>query len=115
MEVLQHLADVEIVLGFRYRKALAEPGQPVPAIDQDAWVKELDYNSRNLSETLDDFATLRKINLRLLGGLTEERLQCYSIHEQRGRETLEHMVRLYAAHDCYHLYQIDRIKTAIGA
>jgi len=25
------------------------------------------------------------------------------------------MVRLYAAHDCYHLHQIKRIKKAIGA
>ena len=115
LEVVQHMADVEIVLGLRYRKVLAEPGHPLPAIDQDAWVKELAYNTRNLGEALDDFAALRKINLRLLRGLMVEQWQRYGMHEQRGRETLEHMVRLYAAHDCYHLYQIDRIKAAIGA
>ena len=115
LEVVQHLADAEIMLGLRYRKVLAEPGQAYPAIDQDAWVKELAYNTRNLGEALDDFAALRKINLRLLRGLTDEQWQRYGMHEQRGRETLEHMVRLYAAHDCYHLYQIDRIKSAIGA
>ena len=114
LQVVQHLADAEIMLGLRYRKVLAEPGQPYPAIDQDAWVKELGYNERNLDDALDDFAALRKINLRLLRDLTDEQWQRHGIHEQRGKETLKDMVRLYAAHDCYHLYQIDRIKTAIG-
>ena len=114
LEVLWHLADVEIVLGLRYRKALAEPGQPYPAIDQDAWVKALGYESRDAAGAIDDFEAVRGTNLRLLRSLDGEQWQRFGLHEERGKETLEHMVRLYAAHDLYHLFQIDRIMKAIG-
>jgi len=113
--VLQHLADVEIVLGLRYRRVLAQPGKSVPAIDQDALAAVMDYNNADAAAALDDFEAVRRANLRLLRKLTPAQLQLHGIHEERGRETLAHMVRLYAAHDCYHLYQIDRIKKAIGA
>ncbi len=113
--VVKHLADVEVVLGFRYRKVLGEPGTRLPAIDQDAWAERLGYMTADVPTALDDFETLRGVNLRLLNAMKPEQWDLFGIHEQRGNETLRHMVRLYAAHDCYHLYQIDRIKKAIGA
>ena len=115
LEVMWHLADVEIVLGFRYRMVAAQPGSAVSAIDQDTWAKQLDYNGRGLSDALEDFARVRAVNLRFLKGLPKERFEQFAMHEERGKETLQDMVRFYAAHDSYHLYQIDRIKTAIGA
>jgi len=113
--VVKHLADVEIVLGFRYRKVLGEPGTSIPAIDQDAWAERLGYMNANVADALDDFEAVRRANLRLLKSVTDDQWNLFGIHEQRGNETLAHMVRLYAAHDCYHLYQIKRIKKAIGA
>lgn len=112
--VVQHLADAELVLGFRYRTVLAQPGRPVPAFDQDAWADALDYTAINISTALDDFENVRRANLRVLRAVKPEQWEQFAIHEQRGKETLAHMVRLYAAHDCYHLYQIERIKKAIG-
>ncbi len=113
--VVQHLVDVEITLGLRYRRVLSQPGKSIPAIDQDALAAVLDYNHSDVPAGLDDFEAIRRANLRLLRKLTPAQLQLHGIHEERGRETLAHMVRLYAAHDCYHLYQIDRVKKAIGA
>jgi uncharacterized damage-inducible protein DinB len=113
--VVQHLADVEIVLGLRYRRVLAQPGQSVPAIDQDALAAVTDYNNADIAAALDDYEAVRRANVRLLRTLTPAQLELAGIHEERGRETLGHMIRLYAAHDCYHVYQIERIKKAIGA
>ncbi len=113
--VVQHLADVEIVLGFRFRKVLGEPGTPIPAIDQDLWADRLNYLTTDVPGALDDYDALRRVNLRLLRTVTPEQWNLFGIHEQRGKETIEYMVRLYAAHDRYHLYQIDRIRKAIGA
>ena len=113
--VVQHLADVEIVLGFRYRKVLGQPGTRVPAIDQDAWADRLGYMTADVPAALDDFEALRRVNLRLLRSVQPNQWELFGIHEERGNETLRHMVRLYAAHDCYHLYQIDRIIKSIGA
>jgi hypothetical protein len=35
------------------------------------------------------------------------------VHAERGDESVEHMVKLYAGHDLLHLRQIERIRTAI--
>ena len=41
------------------------------------------------------------------GGTTP--LECYGVHEVRGRQTVEEFVRLEAAHDLNHLRQINRV------
>lgn len=113
IDVMKHLADVEIVLGFRYRKVLGEDTPEISAIDQDAWVTNLRYREAKLADTLDDFAAVRNVNLRLLRSLDTEQLERSGMHSQRGKETMETMIRLYAAHDLYHLYQIKRIRQAV--
>lgn len=113
--VVQHLADAELVLGFRYRSVIAQPGRAVPAFDQDAWADALAYAAVNIATALDDFEAIRRTNLRVLRAVKPAQWEQFAMHEQRGKETLQHMVRLYAAHDCYHLFQIERIKKAIGA
>jgi hypothetical protein len=53
---------------------------------------------------------LRESNLRLLQSVPRARwVECYGVHEVRGRQTVEEFVRLEAAHDLNHLRQIDRI------
>lgn len=111
-EVVAHLADVEFPLGFRYRMVVAQSGCSVPAMDQDSWVTGLDSNARDVGEAIDAFARVRAVNLRFLQRLPEDAWERFAIHDERGKETLRHMVRLYAAHDRYHLYQIDRIKNS---
>ena len=115
LQVVQHLGHTEVALGFRYRKVLAEDSPALPAIDQDRWVSHLYPELASLEESLEDFAALRAVNLRLLHRVTENEWTRHGIHSQRGKETLGQMVRLYAAHDCYHLHQIQRIRLAIGA
>ena len=113
LDVVCHLADVEVVLGYRYRVVLAQPGAPLPAIDQDAWVRRFESN-QPLPEALEDFKAFRSANVRLLRRVPPERMQQFGQHEQRGRETLDRMIHLYAAHDLYHLGQIERIKASIA-
>jgi hypothetical protein len=42
-EIVAHLADAEIVTGFRMRMILGAPGAPIAAYDQDAWVTSGHY------------------------------------------------------------------------
>ena len=42
-EILAHLADSEIVYGFRIRLILEAGGPPIQGIDQDAWARFSDY------------------------------------------------------------------------
>jgi hypothetical protein len=42
-EILAHLADCEIVVGWRMRQILGAPGTPIQAFDQDAWAAACHY------------------------------------------------------------------------
>jgi len=115
LQVVQHLADSEIVGAFRFRMVLAHDGPTVPGYDQDLWAERLRYEEADVETALNDFTTLRNSNLRLLERATPEDRQRVMRHAERGDESIETMMRLYAGHDTVHLRQIARIRTAIGA
>jgi hypothetical protein len=108
-EILAHLAETEIVGGFRLRLILGAPGTPIAAFDQDAWVISGHYNKRDPRKSLEQFRVLREANLALLKSLTPEQWKRYGMHAERGQETIEHIVRMFAGHDINHLQQIERI------
>jgi hypothetical protein len=114
-QVVQHLADSELVGGFRFRMVLAHDAPAVPGYDQDLWAERLRYQDSDLATALDDFATIRRANLRLLQRATAEDMCRVLRHAERGDEPLSHMINLYAGHDLLHLRQIARIRQAIGA
>jgi hypothetical protein len=108
-EILAHLADSEIILGFRMRLILGAPGSPIAAVDQDAAVTSGHYEKRDPSKSVETFRVVREANLALLKSLTPEQWKHYGIHSARGQETIEHIVRIYAGHDINHLLQIEGI------
>lgn len=113
LNVAQHLAHVELALGFRFRMVLAEDHPPLAAMNPDLWIGNLCPDGIELEEVLTDFTQLRALNLRLLRRVRPEQWERAGVHSQRGHETLATMIRMYAAHDLYHLYQIERIRQAI--
>jgi hypothetical protein len=108
-EIVAHLADAEIAIGWRLRLILGAPGTPVAAFDQDTWVTSLHYEKRDPRKSVEQFRVLREANLALLKSLTPEQWKHYGMHSERGQETIEHIVRLIAGHDLNHLKQIERI------
>jgi hypothetical protein len=108
-EIVAHLADVEIVVGFRMRLILGAPGTPIAAFDQDAWVSSGHYEKRDPRKSVEQFRVAREANLALLKSLTPEQWKHYGMHAERGQETIEHTVRMLAGHDLNHLQQIERI------
>jgi hypothetical protein len=108
-EILAHLGDAEIVIGFRMRLILGAPGTPLAAYDQDLWVTSGHYEKRDPRKSLEQFSVLRDANLALLKSLMPAQWQQYGMHAERGQETIEHIVRMTAGHDINHLQQIERI------
>ncbi len=115
LQVVQHLADSELVGSFRFRMVLAHDAPALPGYDQDLWAERLGYQAADSATALEDFARLRRANLRLFHRATPEDLKRVGIHAERGEESLGHLMRLYASHDLVHLRQIERIRRAIGA
>jgi hypothetical protein len=114
-QVVAHLADSELVGGYRFRMTLAEDRPSLPGYDQDLWAERLRYQESDIDRALADFATLRAGNLRLFRRATPEELERSMRHAERGEERLSQLIRLYAGHDIVHLRQIARIRRAIGA
>lgn len=108
-EVLRHLADSDLVFGYRARMVLAHDRPHLTGYDQDLWAERLRYRDGDHHEALAMFAMLRSANLKLLRGCSPRDLERVSVHAERGEESLGHMVRLYAGHDLLHIRQIDRI------
>jgi DinB superfamily len=111
VEILAHLSDAEIVIGWRMRSILGAPGTPIQAFDQDAWAAAGHYAKRDARQCLEQFRALREANLRLLKSLAPEQWKHHGMHSERGPEPIEHIVRLMAGHDLNHLHQIERILT----
>ena len=112
--VLRHLADTDVVWGWRMRLILAQDRPTITGFDQDLWAERLDYANADPSESLETFVVLRRDNLRLIERATPEDMLRVGVHAERGEESAGYVVRLYAGHDLMHLAQIDRIGRAVS-
>jgi uncharacterized damage-inducible protein DinB len=108
-EILAHLADVEIVIGWRMRSILGAPGTPVQAYDQNAWVTTGHYDKRDPRKSIELHRVVREANLALLKSISPNQWKQYGQHAERGQESVEHIVRMVAGHDVNHIQQIERI------
>jgi len=108
-EIVAHLGDAEIAIGFRLRLILGAPGTPVAAYDQDSWAASGHYEKRDPKESVEQFKAIREANLRLLRSLTPQQWKHHGMHAERGRETVERLVSMTAGHDLNHLQQVEQI------
>jgi uncharacterized damage-inducible protein DinB len=108
-EIAAHLADAEIVAGWRIRSVLAQDEAPLQAFDQNAWASAFDYADTPAKDSVALFTAVRQATLQLLRRVDPARHQHAGLHAERGREPITHLVRLYAGHDLNHLAQIERI------
>jgi hypothetical protein len=111
-EILAHLADSEIVVGWRLRQILGAPGTPIQAYDQDSWAAAGHYAKRDPRKSAEQFRIVREANLALLKSLAPEQWKHHGMHAERGVESIEHIVRMIAGHDINHTNQVERIVAA---
>ena len=112
-DVFAHLADSELMGGVRLRMVLAQDRPTLIGYDQDLWSDRLRYAEVDVRRALEQFAVLRRSNLRLWANLSAADLTRVGLHNERGEESLGHMRKLYAGHDILHLNQLDRIRKTV--
>jgi hypothetical protein len=108
-EILAHLADTEIVGSWRMRSIIGENGITLQPFDQDAWASVFDYQNRDAKRSLETFRILRENNLAMLKEIPREAWDNHGMHLERGKETVAHVVRMFAGHDTNHILQVERI------
>jgi uncharacterized damage-inducible protein DinB len=109
-EILAHLADTELVGGWRMRLILGSNGVSIQPFDQDVWAKTLGYARRDPKVSLETFRVLREANLAMLKSLPKNLWENYGMHQERGKETIAHIVRMFAGHDLNHVAQVEAIR-----
>ncbi|MBP6673188.1 MAG: DinB family protein [Bacteroidetes bacterium] len=108
-EIVAHLAETELVLGWRYRSIAEKNGVPLQPFDQDVWAANSQYGTCGILDMLELFTVLRKANLNFLASLPKKKWNNFGLHQERGKETILHIVRLEAGHDLNHVKQIEAI------
>ncbi len=108
-EILAHLADAEVVASWRVRLILGSNGTPIQGFDQDVWATQFRYEDQDPRQSLKTFRVLREGNLSLLKRVPRKLWQNHGMHSERGKETISHIVQLYAGHDLNHLQQVKSI------
>jgi len=112
VEVIQHLADAEVVLAWRTRQILTVDRPEVHGYDQDAWARTLGYAAMPLDVALAQLRGVRASNLRLWRSLTPAQRARVGLHSERGAESLDLLIRMTGGHDLVHRRQIDRVLAA---
>jgi uncharacterized damage-inducible protein DinB len=113
VQVLQHLADSDLVWGWRVRLILAHDRPQITGYDQDLWADRLHYGDADAQDAIALLQVVRRANLKLIERATPAELKRVGVHSERGEESIDHLVRLYAGHDRLHLSQIARIRSAV--
>ena len=111
-EIVAHLADDELVGGYRVRLILSAPGTEIQAFDQDVWSRTGRYDRINIQTSLEFFRVLRQANLALLRSLRAEEWEMFGVHAERGAESIRDIAMYFAGHDINHLEQIEAIRSA---
>ncbi len=106
-QILAHLADCELAIGFRLRQALAEENHRAQPFDQDRWAAR--YPGLDGALAARAFVALRPWNLALIRSLGPRDLERPYVHGERGPESVGLIVKLWAGHDLNHLAQLETI------
>jgi len=113
LEVINHLSDEESH-DFRERLdfILHSPGECWPAIDPSRparWGLDRNYNGRELSSSLEIFATERARSIEWLRSLSNIELDADCLDPQFGIFKAGDIVGSWLAHDLIHIRQINRL------
>jgi hypothetical protein len=105
-EVVAHMADIEIGLGWRIRQVLAEDKPMLQQFNQDRWAQVLQYNERDLATSLAAYGANRQLNLEVLRRAGDAGMERFYRHPEFGERPLRILVEHIADHDLLHLRQI---------
>jgi hypothetical protein len=86
----------------------SEDEPEILSMDQEKWVTAQRYGERDAAELVEQFRNLRAINLQLWRKFSPKDLKRFGRHSERGPESLEMLLKMYAGHDLSHIDQITR-------
>jgi hypothetical protein len=115
LEILGHLADIEIVYAYRLRQMLADEKPVIAPMDQDAWAKNLGYMEMPAAELVALYGLNRHHTLSLLRRLRPADLDKSAFHPELQKNVpVSRIVEQMSGHGANHLAQIEKLKKEAG-
>ena len=74
-QLMGHLIDCERIFSTRLLRIAVGDKTPIPGIEQNQYVDNLDYETPSMADLLDEFEHLRRANILLAKRLTPESLE----------------------------------------
>jgi len=101
-EVVGHILDTERIFSYRALAIARGERQPLPGMDQEEYMAGANFDELKLSDLLEQFEHLRRANVLMLRGLSEEawaRRGTASGYEV----TVRAIAYIIAGHEAHHL------------
>src|SRR5260370_42378928 len=115
LQILAHLADMEILYAYRMRQMLADKKPVLAAIDQDDWARNLGYMKESPAELVALYGLNRYHSLQLLRRLQPDDLEKSAYHPELKKDvTIAEYAEKMSGHGANHLQQIERLKKGTG-
>jgi len=70
-ELLGHLIDSERIFSYRALRFARNDQTPLPGYEQNDYVRNADFDRRNLADMAEEFATVRRATIQLFRSLNE--------------------------------------------
>ncbi len=113
-DLLMHLADAELVRGYRIRVILAEDEPPILGWDQERWTRRLQYLWRSPEAAIALFDQLCFSNAELLRWSDRVAWERVGIEADGGRVSARALVERGIGHHMGHAADIVATREAIG-
>lgn len=113
-QVVHHLADNDMNVFLRFKRALTESEPPVRRYDQEGWAALADARTAPLDPSLALLDSLHRRWVVLLRAMGADEFARAVQHPERGRVTLDHMLDLYSWHGLHHIAQITALRERMG-
>jgi uncharacterized damage-inducible protein DinB len=111
-QIIVHLAETELALGYRVRMALAAPAYTAQPFEQDAWMAR--DEAARAAEALDALVALSAMNVRLFASLPPNDRATPFAHPEYGELTVDWLIHQIAGHQIHHLAQLERIAKGVS-
>ena len=102
-EHVVHIADSEINSYIRWRRLIAEPGEPLMAYDENRWADALNYHEQSTGDALEIFRWLRRKSHTPIESLPKDVWSNSAYHPENGTMTLDDWLDVYEGHVREHI------------
>ena len=104
-EVIGHIIETERVFAFRAFAISRGEQQPLPGMDQEAYMKGNNYSKRSISNLANEYLAVRVSTIHLLSNMTKEMISAKGIASDAA-VTVRALAFIIAGHELHHVNMI---------